>query len=135
MSQKGYLLDTDTLSDAVKNPQGKVVRKIREAGNESIFTSIIVASELRFGIKKRGADSLTTRVELMLKAINILNFKPPADVHYAHIRNYLEKAGKPIGPNDLLVAAHALTEDLIVVTGNTREFCRVPDLEVENWLL
>lgn len=134
MKDIGYLLDTNIISDFIKNPQGKAAQKIREVGNNNIFTSIIVACELRFGIRKKASKELTERVEKVLDVIEIINFTPPSDAHYAEVRTYLEKAGTPIGPNDLLIASHALTESLIMVTGNIREFERVPDLKVENWL-
>jgi tRNA(fMet)-specific endonuclease VapC len=65
----------------------------------------------------------------------ILSLSPPVNRHYAVIRSHLEQTGKPIGPNDLLIAAHALALNLTLVTANLREFERVPGLSVENWLL
>ncbi len=134
MKQVGYLLDTNILSALIKDPQGSATQRIKAVGNDKVFTSIIVASELQFGIKKKNSKQLTQRVEALLEAIEILDFKSPADSHYGEIRNYLQKAGTPIGPNDLLIAAHALAENLVMVTDNVNEFERVPDLQVENWL-
>ena len=71
----------------------------------------------------------------MLSALEILPLEPPADERYAEIRHHLARRGTPIGPNDLLIAAHALAADLTLVTANTREFERVPSLRVDNWLL
>ena len=65
----------------------------------------------------------------------ILSLEPPVEHHYATIRANLEQAGTPIGPNDLLIAAHTMALDLILVTANTREFERVPPLKLENWLV
>lgn len=135
MKYKGYLLDTNILSDIIKNPQGTAAQHIRSLANDKIFTSIIVASELQFGIRKRNSDELTQRVESLLEAIKVLDFKSPADIRYGEIRNDLQQKGTPIGPNDLLIAAHALAEQLIMVTNNVREFERVTDLKVENWLV
>ncbi|MDQ7075357.1 MAG: type II toxin-antitoxin system VapC family toxin [Gammaproteobacteria bacterium] len=135
MKHRGYLLDTNILSAMLKNPQGSVAEKIRQVGHQCIFTSIIVASELQFGIRKKASASLTERVERVLESINIIDFKSPADRHYGEIRSLLQQAGTPIGPNDLLIAAHALAENLIMVTDNSNEFQRVPRLKVENWLL
>ena len=70
----------------------------------------------------------------MLSALEILPLEPPADERYAEIRHHLARQGTPIGPNDLLIAAHALAADLTLVTANTREFERVPSLRVDNWL-
>ena len=134
MKKERYFLDTNILSDLIKDPRGSVAKKVRVVGYDVVFTSIIVASELRFGIRKKASKVLTQRIELLLESIEILDFKAPADTHYAEIRYYLEKAGTPIGPNDLLIAAHARAENLIMVTANIKEFNRVPDLRVENWL-
>lgn len=129
-----YLLDTNIISDIVKNPQGKVASKITSAGNAKVCTSIIVASEIRFGAKKRASKKLTQQLETILSAIEILPFQSPADYEYANLRSFLEKAGTPIGPNDLLIAAHAISLNLVLVTANEGEFSRVPKLKIENWL-
>ncbi len=130
-----YLLDTNILSDLVRKPQGAVASRIAQAGEETICTSIIVAAELRFGAEKSGADKLTDRVDIILSAIEILPLESPADREYAKLRHYLARKGMPIGPNDMLIAAQALSSDLTVVTANTREFSRVPGLRAENWLM
>ncbi len=129
-----YLLDTNILSDLVRQPQGAVASRIVQAGEETICTSIIVAAELRFGAEKSDSDKLTDRVDLILSAIEILALESPADREYAKLRHYLTHKGTPIGPNDMLIAAQALSSGLIVVTANTGEFSRVPGLSVENWL-
>ncbi len=129
-----YLLDTNILSDLVKHPSGVVARRIAEVGEEQICTSIIVACELRFGVEKSGSIRLAHSLEQILAAIEILPLEIPCETSYAKIRTHLEQAGTPIGPNDLLIAAQALTFNLSVVTGNEREFSRVPGLKVENWL-
>mgnify|MGYP002072235860 FL=1 len=95
---------------------------------------MIVASELRFGAAKRNASRLTAQVEAILAAMEILPFDKPADREYANLRLHLECAGTPVGPNDMLIAAHALASESILVTANTDEFARVPGLAVENWL-
>jgi tRNA(fMet)-specific endonuclease VapC len=94
---------------------------------------MIVACELRFGAAKRGAPRLTAQMEAVLAAMEILPFDKPADHEYAKLRLYLERTGTPIGPNDMLIAAHALASGSILVTANTDEFARVPGLAVENW--
>ncbi len=129
-----YLLDTNILSDLVRNPQGLVAQRITKAGETSICTSIIVAGELRFGAKKLGLNRLTTQLNTILSAIEILPLEEPADHRYGELRVDLEKRGVMIGPNDMLIAAHALMLDCVVVTANEREFSRVPKLKVENWL-
>ena len=129
-----YLLDTNILSDLIRNPQGKVATRIAKVGEETICTSIIVASELRFGASKSGSAKLADRVDMILSALDVLALEAPVDSHYANVRWDLTRRGTPIGPNDLLIAAHALSLGLTVVTANTGEFSRVPDLKVENWL-
>ena len=129
-----YLLDTNIVSDLVRNPRGLVAKRLSDAGENTVCTSIIVAAELRFGAEKSGSERLRDRVELILSAMEVLPLEAPADRRYAEIRQFLEEQGQMIGPNDLLIAAHALAANLTVVTANTREFNRVPGLSVENWL-
>ena len=129
-----YLLDTNIVSDLVRNPRGLVAKRLSYAGENTVCTSIIVAAELRFGAEKSGSERLRDRVELILSAMEVLPLEAPADRRYAEIRQFLEEQGQVIGPNDLLIAAHALASNLTVVTANTREFNRVPGLSVENWL-
>ena len=83
---------------------------------------------------KRRSERLTRQLDTILSALEILPFDEPADRHYAELRGLLESRGNPIGPNDLLIASHALTLQLTVVSANVKEFSRVPDLVVENWL-
>jgi tRNA(fMet)-specific endonuclease VapC len=129
-----YLLDTNVISDLIKNPQGKVARRIAKIGEEEFCTSIIVAAELRYGCAKSGSERLARAVEDLLAEIEVLPFEAPADSEYGGIRAELETVGKPIGSNDLLIAAHALTIGATVVTANVNEFKRVRRLKVENWL-
>lgn len=133
MSSPRYLLDTNILSALIRDPQGRITELIRRVGEDAICTSIVVASELRFGAKKRNLDNLTLRIDAILRSIIVLPFESPADDIYAEIRVYLEQRGTPIGPNDLLIAASALLNRCILVTRNHREFSRVPGLVVENW--
>lgn len=127
-----YLLDTNILSDLVKHPQGVVFQRIATVGKDRICTSIIVTCELRFGAAKSGSSRLLNQVESILKVLPVLPLVPPVDRHYAEIRKQLEQAGTPIGPNDLMIAAHALAMDLTLVTANIREFDRVPGLSLNN---
>jgi tRNA(fMet)-specific endonuclease VapC len=132
-----YLLDTNILSDLLKNPQGKVADKIASlppVERDSLATSIVVAAELRYGVVKGGSPILAARIDQLLNAIEILSLEPEADRHYGRIRAELEKAGTPIGSNDLLIAAHALAISAVFVTDSIREFKRVKGLQVQNWL-
>ena len=129
-----YLLDTNILSDLIRSPQGEAAQRIASAGEGSVCTSIVVAAELRYGAEKKGSMKLAERVELLLSALNVLPLESPADRHYGQIRKYLATQGSPIGPNDLLIAAQVRALDLTLVTANTTEFSRVPNLRMENWL-
>ncbi len=134
MSQRlRYLLDTNVVSDLIRNPGGAAAGRIADAGENRVCTSIVVAAELRYGAAKSGSAKLAARVDLLLSALTVLPLETPAEHHYAHVRNHLARRGTPVGPNDLLIAAHALAKALIVVTANTDEFSRVPGLVVENW--
>ena len=132
MSQ--YLLDTNILSSLVRDPHGSVARRIAEVGEQKVATSIVCAAELRFGARKKGSARLTAQVEAILDILPVLALEPPADAHYAELRADLERRGAPIGGNDMLIAAHALTIGAIVVTDNVSEFARVASLKIENWL-
>ena len=129
------MLDTNIISDLIRNPQGRAAKRIAKAGEENICTSIIVASELRYGCAKRGSERLLKAVEGLLAEIEILPMDVPADDAYGKIRSELEAAGKPIGSNDLLIAAHARAVGATIVTADTGEFKRVRGLKVENWLV
>jgi tRNA(fMet)-specific endonuclease VapC len=122
------------LSDLARNPRGAVADRIAAAGEDSVCTSIVAAAELRYGAAKSGSEKLANRVDLLLSAMEVLPLEAPADRRYAELRHHLTSQGTPIGPNDLLISAHALAAGLTVVTANIREFSRVPGLKVENWL-
>jgi tRNA(fMet)-specific endonuclease VapC len=129
-----YLLDTNVVSDLIRNPQGRVAERIRKIGEAQVCTSIIVAAELRYGAAKRGSPRLTTQLEAVLGALDVLAFEAPADSAYGLIRTRLEKVGRPIGGNDLLIAAQAVALGHTIVTDNEAEFARVDGLPRENWL-
>lgn len=129
-----YLLDTNIVSDMARHPHGAVAWRVMGAGVERVGISIVVVCEIRFGLLKRPQPRLATHMEQLLGHFSVLNLEPPVEQHYADIRNALECAGTPIGPNDLLIAAHARALGLTLVTDNVSEFCRVPGLAVENWL-
>ena len=129
-----YLLDTNILSDLIRRPQGTVAARIAAAGEETVCTSIVVAAELRSDAAKSGSKKLAGQVDLILSALEILPLEAPADRHYGDLRHHLARQGTLIGPNDLLIAAHALSVGITVVTANAGEFSRVPGLKAENWL-
>jgi tRNA(fMet)-specific endonuclease VapC len=128
-----YLLDTDTLSWLVRDPAGAVARHLAAAGEDAVATSPIVAGELRFGAQRSGSEALVARVDELLARLQVVPLDDRVARHYADVRGLLERAGTPIGPNDLWIAAQALAEERVVVTGNGREFRRVDGLTVEDW--
>jgi tRNA(fMet)-specific endonuclease VapC len=125
------MLDTNIISDLIRNPQGRAAKRIAKVGEDNICTSVIVAAELRYGCAKSGSTRLLKAVEDLLGEIDVLSFDVPADTEYGGIRTELEQAGKPIGSNDLLIAAHAYVTGATIVTANTDEFRRIRGL---NWL-
>ncbi|MGA8170411.1 MAG: type II toxin-antitoxin system VapC family toxin [Methylocystis sp.] len=129
-----FLLDTNIVSDLVRHPQGRVAAKIAEIGEQQVATSIIVAAELRYGAAKKGSPRLSAQLESILGALDVIALEPPADVAYGDLRATLEKSGRLIGPNDLLIAAQSLALEMVLVTDNVGEFERVAGLKVENWL-
>jgi len=129
-----FLLDTNIVSDLVRNPGGRAAARLAEVGDGDIATSVIVAGELRYGCLRKGSSRLTERVEALLREIEILSLKPEVSAHYGDIRRSLEARGTPIGQNDLWIAAQARSLDAALVTDNEEEFRRVEGLRVENWL-
>ena len=131
-----YLLDTNIISDVIRNKEGPCRKRLAalDAETDDVCTSIIVAAELRFGTLKKGAAALTRRIEKALASIEIHPLDGGVDQTYAEIRAALELAGTPIGANDLWIAAHAVSLNAILVTNNTNEFARIPRLRMENWM-
>ena len=129
-----YLLDTNILSDVIKNPQGIAAQHMARLDQNDLLTSIIVAAEMRYGIEKKKSPVLTERVELLLQIINVVALDRDADRFYGQLRMQLEQQGEIIGTNDLLIAAHTLALDAILITDNIRKFKRIKGLKVENWL-
>lgn len=127
------MLDTNALSELVRNPQGPLAQKLNALDPDSVCTSIVAACELRFGAQRKGSALLTQRVEQLLDALTVLPLDTPADEHYADIRASLERSGTPIGSHDLFIAAHARSRGMTLFTRNLREFQRVPGLTVEDW--
>ena len=125
-----YMLDTNVVSDLVRRPGGEVARRAASLEPGSTAISVIVAAELRYGAERRGSARLTNQLEAVLTAIEILPLAEPADRHYGAIRSVLERIGRPIGHNDLLIAAHARALGTTLVTDNVGEFGRVPNLAV-----
>ncbi|MBC7801859.1 MAG: type II toxin-antitoxin system VapC family toxin [Gemmatimonadaceae bacterium] len=127
------MLDTNIVSEIIRNPTGPAAQRARAPGQD-VCVSVMVAAELRYGCAKKGSAVLLRRVEQFLSEVPVLPFDVPTDREYGQIRAELDLAGRPIGSNDLLIAAHAFTLGATMVTGNVGEFGRVRGLTVENWL-
>lgn len=129
-----YMLDTNICIYAMKKKPEKVLRRFREELDEGICISSITLADLEYGMK-HSSDPVKNEQSLLcfLAPLSILPFGAAAASEYGEIRAYLQDRGTPIGPLDMLIAAHARAEGMTLVTNNVREFERVPELEIENW--
>ena len=130
-----YLLDTNIVSVVVKEPGSALAKRLAAMPRSEFGIGIVVACELRYGAAWKGSARLNSQLEAVLEGIDVLPFEEQADRHYGEIRSELERIGRPIGYNDLLIAAHARFLGATLVTHNTDEFRRVPGLVVEDWLV
>jgi tRNA(fMet)-specific endonuclease VapC len=129
-----YLLDTNICIYAINQRSDTVVERLKREGRSRLTTSALVAAELAFGAEKSTRSETQQQLLLFLSGLQILPWSESAIWHYAKQRKKLKEAGTPIGEMDLLIASHALGEDLTLVTNNTREFERIDGLKLENWV-
>lgn len=128
-------LDTNICSYILRrHPQG-MIERFAALDKSQVWLSAIVAAELRFGAAKLASPRFASAVEAWLVGFDVRPWPLQASHHYAHIRAALDRAGTPIGGMDLMISAHALVEDSVVITKNAREFHRVPGLAVEAWTI
>jgi tRNA(fMet)-specific endonuclease VapC len=128
----GFMLDTDISSYIIKRRPAALLAKFEKHG-ETLNVSVITVAELRFGAEKAARPKLTELIEAYLDRLAILDWTDEVTSHYARVRAELERAGKPIGNMDLLIAAHAVSQGMTVVTNNLKHFLNVPGLKVEVW--
>ena len=129
-----YMLDTNICIYAIKHKPDIVIKKFLTHDPEEICISAITYAELMHGVEKSMAvEKNRVAMSLFLSPITILQFDERAAEEYGRIKAELEKKGTPIGPMDTLIAGHARSSGLILVTNNTREFSRVVGLAVEDW--
>lgn len=129
-----YLLDTNILI-ALSKSRPEIADRLSSIAARQIFLSFVVVAEIEYGIAKSQQQARNRRVfDSLLAGFSVVSFDHAAAVHYGPIRSELERQGCLIGPYDLMIAAHALALDAILVTDNTREFSRVSGLRLENWL-
>ena len=132
-----YLLDTNICVYIINNrPQHQhVLYKFNEFKIGNLAISSITASELAFGAQKSTRKKRNIEVlDSLFEILEILPYDHKAIPHYARIRQYLEASGKIIGELDMLIAAHAISLDLVLVTNNIKEFSRIAELKLENWV-
>jgi tRNA(fMet)-specific endonuclease VapC len=129
-----YLLDTDTFSAIIKG-HPKALAAYAKLNPETVKMSVITLGEIAFGISQKGIGAAKlARIRAMLEDVEALPLTAEVTGNYGQIRAELTRRGEPIGGNDFWIAAHALTVGATVVTGNVREFKRVPGLKLQNWL-
>jgi tRNA(fMet)-specific endonuclease VapC len=128
----GFMLDTDISSYIIKRRPETLLESF-EKHAESLSVSVMTAAELRFGAEKAGRPKLAELVEAYLERLAILDWTNEVSGHYARIRCELERFGRPIGNMDLLIASHAVSQRMILVTNNLKHFSNVPGLKVEVW--
>lgn len=129
-----YMLDTNICIYTIKHKPEKVIEEFMKYDPEEICISAITYAELMHGVEKSQAiEKNRLAISMFLSPLTILDFDGLAAEEYGKIRADLERKGTPIGPMDMLIAAHAKAEGLVLVTNNTREFIRVEGLNVEDW--
>ncbi len=129
-----YMLDTDIASYFMNGTHPAIDLRMNTLSREDVCVSAITKCELLFGVETaQNREKKAAAVERYLRYMQVLDFPSEAATEYSLIRSDLQRRGKPIGPNDTLIAAHARHLGLTLVTNNTREFSRVPGLLLENW--
>ena len=130
-----YLIDTNICIYIMNERPPEVLRKFRDQEPGAIAISSITVSELQYGVYKSSRiKENRQRLKDFLYPFTILDYDEDAAAEYGRIRADLEKKGLVIGPHDMLIAAHAVSRNLTLVTNNTREFERIEALQVENWV-
>lgn len=134
MNEWRVMLDTNIVSHIMRFPNSAAGDRLASYPPNQLAISSVVLAELRFGAVRVGSRRLQEQIVFALKTVATLPFDTAAAEHYADLRAHLERAGTMIGSNDLFIAAHARSLDATLITDNIREFSRVPNLRVENWL-
>lgn len=130
-----YMLDTNICIYTIKNKPTVVRENFTRHDISEVCISSLTLAELMHGAEKSQYKEKTkTAILSFLSPIKVMDFNSSAAYEYGKIRAYLEKKGMPIGPMDMLIAAHAMSEGLVLVTNNTKEFIRIPGIELDNWV-
>ena len=131
-----FLIDTNICIYIMNDHPPQVIQKFREIGVGNVCISSITVSELQYGVcKSKQIKKNIKRLDEFLSPFEIISYDESASIYYGQIRSHLEKKGNVIGPLDMLIAAHALSEKLTLITNNEKEFKRVKSLKVENWVI
>jgi tRNA(fMet)-specific endonuclease VapC len=129
-----YLLDTNVCVDYLTRRHAGVVDRVQRSDPDELCLSSIVIAELRYGADKSQRRSENHRsIDVLVQEMMCIDFDAKAALEFGRIRSALERRGEPIGPYDFLIAAHALSLGLVLVTDNVREFHKVEGIRVENW--
>jgi len=129
-----FLLDTNACIDYLTGRYSSVVARIQGSAPDDLFLSTVVVAELRYGADHSARRRTNhARINALIEELEPLEFDLRAAASYGKLRARLEAGGTPIGPNDMLIAAHALSRGLTVVTDDTTEFGRVQGLKIANW--
>ncbi|MCV0393857.1 MAG: type II toxin-antitoxin system VapC family toxin [Rhizobiaceae bacterium] len=129
-----YLLDTNIISDLARNPSGRTARRLSEVDPDKVASSVVVAAEVWFGVEKNPSFRSRARTESFMRTVRVLELRPEVAKVYGRVRAQLSASGKTLGPNDMLIAAHALSLDATLITDDAAAFAQVPGLKMENWL-
>ena len=130
-----FLLDTNICIAMIRNKPADLIKKLTTHKPGDVCVSVITVAELVHGAQKSNQpEKNMAALDQFLLPLEVADFDPGTAAVYGEIRANLEKAGTPIGSMDMLIAAHALSLGVVLVTNNTREFQRVPNLKIEDWL-
>ena len=128
-----YLLDTNIVSFHIRESSAALRRRLRRVDASTVALSVVTEMEIRYGLARNPALRIAEMIEDFLAGMTILPLDSDAASAYAQVRAHLEAKGRPIGPLDLMIGAHALSIGATLVTNNAKEFRRVPGLRVEDW--
>ena len=130
-----FMLDTNTCIYIIKQKPAKVIERFRQTEVSQIGISSITLSELQFGVAKSSRpEQNQIALTQFVAPLEIMAYDDGAAQYYGDLRAGLERAGAPIGAMDMLIAAHALSLDCILITNNQKEFARIPNLKIDNWI-
>ncbi len=128
-----YLLDTNIVSYHIRRSSPALLRRLHATSSAHVALSVVTEMELRYGLARNPALRIAPLVESFLSGIAILPLESSVAKKYASVRHTLVSKGAAVGPLDLMIAAHALAMGIVLITNNTREFNRIPDLRCEDW--